>query len=150
MSRDKDGISALDDAIRLEKGSLIVEIFANKEINHQIQHPTSEVIFNQDRRVVSVNIIPRETIEKAEKAIKSEITKLTKRHTEINNKSMEISGLDEMFNKSKNGIKEGERVAEEIKMLDTLYYNSGELIKESKQVRSPQRLLEYKEKERQQ
>ncbi len=150
LSRDKDGITALDDAIRLEKGSLIVEIFANKEINHQIQHPTLDVTFDQDRRVISVNIIPKETIEKAEKAIKSEITKLTKKHTEIDNKRMEIAGLKEMGDRDNRRIEEGKRAVEEIKMLDELYRNSGILINGSKQVRSPHRLLEYKEERRQQ
>ena len=76
LSRDKNGKSALDIAISLEQGSLIMEILANKEIKYQIKNKHLEIALDKDWKTISQDIVPRETLVAAYKAVKKDIEKL--------------------------------------------------------------------------
>ncbi len=137
LSRDKDGISAIDDAIRLERGSLIVEIFANKEINSQIHHSHLPVVLDKDESAISNETVPRETIIAAQKVVNNEIKKYKIQH---------LDGLlsnSEVIAKRAQDIKEGE-----IEYLNEMYRRDSSLVRESTMREKPL-LLTYKSRQKQ-
>ena len=142
LSRDKDGKSALDDAIRLEQGKRIVEILTNKNINCVIQFQTFKITHDNDL----AKIISEETIAAAEKALLSEAAKFSRNFTRIDNKELETKRFEEMF-EDNHSIKEGERVANEIEMLEKMYKLDNSLVNESTILQPPLAVINQQQRQ---
>jgi hypothetical protein len=125
LSRDLYGKTALDDAIRLKKSRIILEILPK-----------------------TIRMLPNKTVEEANAVIKAEIAELDKHHTIIDRDELEKRGLKEILEK-KPLQQEGAAVAREIDRLESLYNKSDALIRRSKQVRPAIRFLTYDPQERQ-